>query len=477
MRLSSCLLSVAILSNGASAFFPYKSKVEKSASEDKAGKLSERFFPWHSKVDGEDAGSQPPSLSVGIGKVETGKVRRDNNYDVVEGDTPTKENSIAIANDGNDYSYITRVSFGSQDQGMWMLLDTGAANTWVMGADCMSDSCSQHDTFDDESSTTFSTTGEEWDVEYGSGEVAGISAKDNVTLGELEIVMEFGIANEASDDFLSYPMDGILGLGRTDKNAQGTPAVMEALSAAGLIEANILGVNLPRGADGVTDGQITFGDVDTEKFTGDIVYASTLPDFDLWVIPVDDAGVDDTAGGFTNKQALVDTGSSFILLPEADMVALHSLIPGSEAVNDEFIVPCSTTAMLQFTISGTTFDVATVDYIAASDGSSDMCSTNIKPLPEYYGPNMWLLGDVFLKNVYSVFDFDQARIGFATLGDDPSATTDGSFSAEDAAAASSTADSPDSTGAASTTSSPSQFGLAMAIAAAVFSSFTFTGVF
>ena len=242
-----------------------------------------------------------------------------------------------------------------------MLIDTGAATTWVMGADCISESCSQHDTFDDEASTTFTASEETWDVTYGSGEVKGHTAQDNVTFGDLEVFMEFGIATDASDDFLSYPMDGILGLGRTGDNEQGTPTMMQALTEAGLIEANILGINLPRNSDGATDGQITFGDVDEEKFSGDISYTDTVPDYDLWLIPLDDAGVDGTAAGFTNKQAIIDTGSSYLLLPVADMEQIHSLIPGAEPVDDEFVVPCSTTALLQFTFSEVTYDVSPKD--------------------------------------------------------------------------------------------------------------------
>ena len=31
------------------------------------------------------------------------------------------------------------------------------------------------------------------------------------------------------------------------------------------------------------------------------------------------------------------------------------------------------------------------------------------------GSNVWLLGDSFMKNVYTVFSFDQNNVGFATL--------------------------------------------------------------
>lgn len=33
------------------------------------------------------------------------------------------------------------------------------------------------------------------------------------------------------------------------------------------------------------------------------------------------------------------------------------------------------------------------------------------------GVDLWILGDVFLKNVYSVFRFNPSSIGFATLSD------------------------------------------------------------
>ncbi len=31
------------------------------------------------------------------------------------------------------------------------------------------------------------------------------------------------------------------------------------------------------------------------------------------------------------------------------------------------------------------------------------------------GSNIWILGDSFMKNVYTAFDFDNNQVGFATL--------------------------------------------------------------
>jgi hypothetical protein len=32
-----------------------------------------------------------------------------------------------------------------------------------------------------------------------------------------------------------------------------------------------------------------------------------------------------------------------------------------------------------------------------------------------FGPSQWLLGETFLKNVYTLFDYDGARVGFGNL--------------------------------------------------------------
>jgi cathepsin D len=190
---------------------------------------------------------------------------------------------------------------------------------------------------------------------------------------------------------------------------------MEVLEGAKLLKANILGINLQRNADGATDGQIVFGDVDKSKFVADISYTSTVTDVDRWEIPLDDASVDGKVLSFKGKSAIIDTGTSFILLPPADAAQLHSLIPGSQPSGVNFNMPCSSTAVVQFIFSGVTYAVSPKDYVGTPDSTGQTCVSNIIGHAAF-GPDEWLLGDVFLKNVYTVFDFDQDRIGFAEQG-------------------------------------------------------------
>lgn len=293
---------------------------------------------------------------------------------------------------------------------MWMLIDSGSANTWVFGSECDNHACTKHDTFGKTDSDTLNITSDEWSVTYGTGDVEGVVGRDKFAFAGYEVEIGFGLASNASDDFMTYPMDGILGLGRGASNKLGTPTLMEVMASQKLLKTNMFGVHLSRSADGATDGQITFGAPDTSKFSGDLAYTNSVSSNGMWEIPADGAGVDGQTLGFTGKTAIIDTGTSYILMPPGDAKALHARLPGSSNAGESFTVPCNTKLSIQFTFSGVSYDVLPKDYIGKPDKTGKTCASNIVG-HQSFGADTWLLGDVFLKNVYSVFDFDKDRIG------------------------------------------------------------------
>lgn len=439
MRVPRCLLLVTTLSAGVSAFYPYKIELETSSESSASEKLKGRFFPWKLEPDIEDDSiNNVPTLEVKKipTNVRTGwrsasymlsdmqsQAPRDNHYRMVMGEEPTMTHSVSIDQDGDDYSYFSAVKFGSKGQEMWMLLDTGGTNTWVFGSDCKAKACQQHNTFGEKDSTTLSISTKSWNVGYGSGQVEGVLASDTVSFAGFNLNMTFGLALNASNDFCSYPMDGILGLARSDDSEIGTSTFMDVVADSKLLKSNIIGISLSRSSDGANDGEITFGDVDKTKYFGDITYTNAATNVNRWQIPVDDAGVDGKACNFKGKTAIIDTGTSYVLIPPNDAATLHSLISGSSPSGENFIVPCNSTALVQFTFSGVTYNVSPKDYVGnPTDKSGEKCWSTIVG-HQVFGPDDWLLGDVFLKNVYSVFDFDKNRIGFAKREDDSSSTS------------------------------------------------------
>lgn len=319
---------------------------------------------------------------------------------------------MAIDEDGTDFSYFSPVEFGSSGKSMYMLIDTGAANTWVVGSDCTTKACASHNSFGTADSTSLQNTNSKFNLTYGTGTFSGMIVNDTVKMAGISIPLSFGSASTTSDDFSTYPMDGILGLGRSVTNVMNYPTVMDAIKNAKVFPTNILGISLERNSDKSTNGEINFGAPDAAKYTGALSFTNLVSGAQLWEIPIDDAAVNGVSCNFSGKSAIVDTGTSFMLLPPLDAASLHAQIPQSVQDGEDFNVPCSSAIPVQVTISSVTYNVSSKDYIGNPVKGGPLCSSNIIGR-EIFGTNRWLLGDVFLKNVYTVFDFDKDRIGTA----------------------------------------------------------------
>lgn len=289
---------------------------------------------------------------------------------------------------------------------MYMLLDSGAGTSWVMGPDCKSEACTMHNTFGAKDSNTFELTGQDFSINYGSGKVKGQVCRDTIQLAGLDDKLTFGVATETSKDFTHFPFDGILGLamgkGSTDN-------FMSVMSADNKLDSNLFAVSLSRHTEVTNAGSITFGAIDPTKHLGDISYTAVGADRrGYWAIPMDDMGSDGSQAGVHGRFSYIDTGTSFAFGPESDVAALHKLIPGATTKdNVTYSVPCDTDKDMTVTFSGVSYTIPPRDWLTGRVN----CTSN------FYGHEVmkdsWLLGDVFLKNVYSVFDADNKRIGFA----------------------------------------------------------------
>lgn len=91
--------------------------------------------------------------------------KRTNTYSIMPAAAPTQASSAGIDQDGTDYSYFAQVQLGSSNTPVYMLLDTGADSSWVMGSTCGSGACSIHDLYNPTGSTTFAALGQAFSIE------------------------------------------------------------------------------------------------------------------------------------------------------------------------------------------------------------------------------------------------------------------------------------------------------------------------
>lgn len=194
---------------------------------------------------------------------------------------------------------------------MYMLVDTGAFNTWVMGSDCKSEACLAHNTLGPGDSSSLEVSQDRFDLTYGTGSVSGLYAMDTVRLAGFTVPLHFGLASATSEDFNAYPIDGILGLGLSAGKSTRIPTFMETIHKADVLSSNLFGVNLQRSSDGATDGELSFGAPDTTKYQGNLSYTRIVDGASMWEIPIDGITANGVSCTSTGRTAIIDTGVCF----------------------------------------------------------------------------------------------------------------------------------------------------------------------
>ncbi|XP_073176059.1 gastricsin-like isoform X2 [Lepidochelys kempii] len=318
-----------------------------------------------------------------------------------------------------DMSYYGEISIGTPPQNFLVLFDTGSSNLWVPSVYCQSQACTTHTLFNPSASSTYSSNGQTFSLQYGSGSLTGVFGYDTVTIEDVSIPnQEFGLSEtEPGTSFVYAQFDGILGLGFPAISAGGATTVMQGLMQKNLISAPLFSFYLS-GQEGMQDGgELLFGGVDSSLYSGQIVWTAVTQDA-YWQIAIEGFSVNGQSTGWCSGgcQGIVDTGTSLLTAPQEIFSQLMEDIGAQENGYGEYVVSCSSIdsmPTISFTISGTSFPLSPSAYVLPSN--SGECAVGISPtyLPSQNGQPRWILGDVFLRSYYSVYDVGNNQMGFA----------------------------------------------------------------
>ncbi|KZP26455.1 acid protease, partial [Athelia psychrophila] len=193
-------------------------------------------------------------------------------------------------------------------------------------------------------------------------------------------------------------------------NAQATP--VENMIRQGIIDLPLFTVNLDKGDN---NGFYTFGVIDAAKAgvkETDIKYTPVDKSQGFWMFSATKAIVNGETIELSSNTAIADIGITLAVISYSVVSAIWATIPGSKLDQNQggYGYPAGATVPdVEFAIGNLTFKVNTVDFSlgAASDGFlfGGIQSRGSNPFD--------ILGDVFLKSVYAVFDQGNTCIGMA----------------------------------------------------------------
>ncbi|XP_069422778.1 pregnancy-associated glycoprotein 4-like [Ovis canadensis] len=310
-----------------------------------------------------------------------------------------------------DILYVGNITIGTPPQEFQVIFDTGSSDLWVPSDYCNSSACSTHVRFRHLQSSTFRPTNKTFRIIYGAGTIKGVVAYDTVRIGELVSTDQpFGLS-VAEYGFQSRRYDGILGLNYPKQSWSRTIPIFDKLKNEGAISEPVFAFYLSK--DEQEGSVVMFGGVDHRYYKGELNWVP-LVKADDWTIHVDRITMKrEVIASSDGCAAMVDTGASHIQGPGRLVDKVQKLI-GAKPRGSKHYVSCSavnTLPSIIFTINGINYPVPGRAYILKD--SRGHCYTAFKEKRVRTSTESWVLGDVFLRLYFSVFDRGNDRIGLA----------------------------------------------------------------
>ncbi|KAF8947293.1 hypothetical protein BGZ47_009681 [Haplosporangium gracile] len=349
---------------------------------------------------------------------------------------------IPLVDYGFDREYYGTVMIGTPPQAFKIDFDTGSSQFILSSKDCAECSGTTH--YDSSISRTFRANGEPWKITYGDqSHASGFLGHDQILLDNIRVKnQQLALITSESAGF-DDTIDGIMGLafGNLSTSIASTRTVFENMMAQGVVRRGIFSFYLGKASRG-GGGEVMFGGMDLSRILeGEKVVWTEVTKAKYWQIDVEDVFVNgkvislDGKGGKKGKkggrrkiEAIMDTGTTLVIVPETLAGAIHHKIPGAQELGTSWTLPCdlaftsspspsptSSTSKVELQISNKRFGIPFEDLVREETDTPGICYSGIQSS----AAGFMIIGDVFIKNNYVVFDQEKQRVGIAPLKIEP----------------------------------------------------------
>ncbi|KDQ17046.1 hypothetical protein BOTBODRAFT_30435 [Botryobasidium botryosum FD-172 SS1] len=323
-----------------------------------------------------------------------------------------KEGALELTDSRNKMWYGS-IDVGTPPVRFTVDIDTGSSDLFIPSAEC--ETCGGHKPYNLSESETGRSLNQTYNLRFGDMSTTGVQLmEDTVSIAGIAAKSQtFGAALNYSSTFKKGVTDGLLGLGFPSIAVSNTAPLMDNLISQGAIREGVFGMYLAK-----EGSEAMFGGVNKDKFVGDLQWTPvTQPGF--WQVNITGLGSDSSASAVTGQfSAIVDSGTTLFIGDKESVKNLYASIDGAQDASHTagpgfYTVPCDNvpTVSVKFENTGS-FEInpKVLNLGPIKKGSKD-CVGGIIALP--FG--FWVVGDVFMRNVYTAFDVDHSRVGFAKL--------------------------------------------------------------
>lgn len=279
-------------------------------------------------------------------------------------------------------------------QALEMVFDTGSADTWVKAKEY-------------EPTENSVKSAHEFTINYAMGGVSGILHYDRMSLdADTSLVLPrqgFLVVEpqNAEPAFDGLTFDGVMGLGFPSLAITQQDAILRELRTP-------FSFFLTDHPD--YESQLMFGEVPSDLyFEASRTTLTVGLGESYWSVPLY-VNIGEMVS--LNRPVLLDTGTSFVVIPQHDFLRVINAVFPAGLLSDCFLenqeillCPCSHQhhlATLHLVLGGRDFYMTGSDLIYAQvEGLETYCYVELQTAP---GIDLWILGDSFLSTVVSTFD-------------------------------------------------------------------------
>ncbi|TFK23274.1 endopeptidase [Coprinopsis marcescibilis] len=401
-----CLLPLAVAAGRVHKLKLHKTPAVASNPEFEVAYLAQKYAP--------DAAVQLPLMGSGGAGRRVARPSSQNGEQLFWTQEDLKDGHKVPLSNFMNAQYFTEISLGSPPQSFKVILDTGSSNLWVPSVKCTSIACFLHTKYDSTASSTYKANGTEFSIQYGSGSMEGFVSNDVLRIGDLTIKSQ-DFAEATKEPGLAFAFgkfDGILGLAYNTISVNHITPPFYNMINDGLLDSPVFAFRV--GSSEEDGGEATFGGIDENAYTGKIHYVPVRREA-YWEVELEKITFGDDVLDLEHTGAAIDTGTSLIALPTDMAEMINTQIGARKSWNGQYQVDCNKVPSLPdltFQFGGKPYPLKGSDYILNVQGTCISAFTGMDiNMPG--GDSLWIVGDVFLRKYYTVYDLGRNAVGFA----------------------------------------------------------------